>query len=57
MGIKFHKSIKLPLGITLHISKTGMSLSKRIGPVTVNSKGKATINLGHGLRYEYKKKK
>lgn len=59
MGISFRKRIKIGEGTYLNVSKKGVSVSKKVGNVTVNSRGKATVNLGHGLTYRksIKKKK
>ena len=52
MGISFRKRIKIGEG-------TYLNVSKKVGNVTVNSRGTATVNLGHGLNYRksIKKKK
>ena len=40
-------------------NRFGITVSKKVGNVTVNSRGTATVNLGHGLTYRksIKKKK
>ena len=59
MGISFRKRIKIGEGTYLNVSKKGVSVSKKVGNVTVNSRDTATVNLGHGLTYRksIKKKK
>lgn len=59
MGISFRKRIKIGEGTYINVSKKGVSVSKKVGNVTVNSRGTATVNLGHGLTYRksIKKKK
>ncbi|MBO6232994.1 MAG: DUF4236 domain-containing protein [Clostridia bacterium] len=52
MGFSFFKRIKIFKDTYLNISKSGVSVSKKMGPVTVNTKGKASVNLGNGLRYQ-----
>lgn len=49
MGISFRKRIKIGEGTYLNVSKKGVSVSKKVGNVTVNSRGTATVNLGHGI--------
>ncbi len=57
MGISYHKRVKIDKGTFLNISKSGVSVSKKLGKVTVNSKGNVTVNLGNGLTYRINKKK
>ena len=59
MGISYRKRIKIGDGTFLNISKSGISISKKVWKVTINSKGTATVNLGNGLTYRnsIKKKK
>lgn len=50
MGIYFRKKIKLPDGTTINLGKNGISsISKKVGNVTINSKGTITANLGNGV--------
>ena len=49
MGIFFRKRTKLGKDSWLNWSKTGVSGSKRIGPVTINSRGGFSVRLGKGL--------
>ena len=51
MGLSFRKTIKLGKKTSLNVSKTGVSASRRMGPVTVNSRGKVTVRLGKGLTW------
>lgn len=57
MEISYHKRVKIGKGTFLNISKSGVSVSKKLGKVTVNSKGNVTVNLGNGLTYRINKKK
>ena len=58
MGLQFFKSVKLGKHLRLNFSKKGISVSTKIGPVTINSNGRKTVNLGNGVKYvSYKKKK
>lgn len=51
MGFSFRKTIKLGKRTNVNVSKTGVSASRRMGPVTINSRGKVTIRLGKGLTW------
>ncbi|GAB2749786.1 DUF4236 domain-containing protein [Sinomonas soli] len=51
MGFIFRRTAKLGKNTWLNISKSGASVSRRIGPVTVNSRGKIRIRLGKGLSW------
>ncbi len=57
MGFNFRKRIKIGDGTFLNISKRGVSISKKVGKTTLNSKGKITINFGNGLTWTSSKKK
>ncbi|MDO4282750.1 MAG: DUF4236 domain-containing protein [Clostridia bacterium] len=52
MGIYVRKRINLGNGMTLNIGKKGVSVSKKIGNTTINSKGNITVNLGNGIIYK-----
>lgn len=52
MGLIFRRTKKIGKNTRLNISKTGASVSHRKGPVTVNSRGKATIRLGKGISFK-----
>lgn len=56
MGLQFYKSIKLGKHLRLNFSKKGISISTKVGPVTINSNGRKTINLGNGVKYTSKKR-
>ena len=51
MGISYRKRIKIGDDTYLNISKSGISVSKKVGKATINSKGMTTINLGNGITY------
>lgn len=57
MGIFFRKRTKLGKDSWLNWSKSGVSGSKRFGPVTINSRGGFSIRLGKGLNYRGRWKK
>ena len=51
MGFYFRKRVRLGKGSWLNISKRGVSASQRIGPLTVNSRGRTNVRLGKGVGY------
>lgn len=53
MGFKFRKRIKICKGVNLNISNKGISTSVKVGRTTINSRGRVTHNLGHGLSYTH----
>ena len=59
MGILFNKRVKVAKNTNLNVSKSGLSVSKKVGAVTVNSRGKASIRVAPGLSIKLggKKKK
>lgn len=50
MGLIFNRRKKIGRRTTANFSRSGVSLSRRMGPITVNSRGRATIRLAKGLR-------
>lgn len=52
MGLIFRKRKKLSKNVTANLSKSGISLSGKAGPLTVNSRGRATVRLGKGLSFK-----
>lgn len=57
MGISYRKRIKIGDGTYLNVSKSGISVSQKVGKTTVNSRGTTTINLGNGVTYRTSNKK
>lgn len=51
MGISFRKRVRLGKGQALNLSKSGASVSKRFGRVTVNSRGRFSIRIFKGVTY------
>lgn len=51
MGWVFRKRIRTGRSSWLNVSKRGVSASKRVGRVTVNNRGRATIRIAPGLSY------
>ena len=52
MGLTWSRRKKLGRTMTLNLSKSGVSISKRIGRLTLNSRGRASIRLGKGFRFK-----
>ncbi|MEA9997833.1 DUF4236 domain-containing protein [Cryobacterium sp. RTS3] len=55
MGFFFRKQIKLGKSAHVNVSKTGMSVSKKLGPVTLNSRGGGRVRLAKGLTFRFGK--
>ncbi|MBT2501410.1 DUF4236 domain-containing protein [Curtobacterium sp. ISL-83] len=53
MGLIFRSRRKVAPGVTANVSKHGMSLSEKVGPVTLNSRGRVTVRLGKGLSFRF----
>jgi hypothetical protein len=51
MGFSYRKRIRTGKRSWLNISKRGISGSGRLGPFTVNSRGRTSLRLGKGLSY------
>lgn len=51
MRFVFFKKVNLGKGVSMNIGTRGISFSKKIGKVTLNSGGGFFINLGKGLGY------
>lgn len=56
MGFRFQRRIKILPGIYLNASKSGMSMSAKAGPLTLNSRGTATVGArgtGMSIRHNF----
>lgn len=51
MGLSFRKRFNLGKGSSVNVSGRGISATKRLGPITINSRGRITIRLGKGLTW------
>lgn len=49
MGIQYRKRLKLGPGLFGNVSRRGVSVSKRVGRVSVNSRGRVSVRLLPGL--------
>lgn len=55
MGLTWRKSIRLGKLARLNLSKSGPSLSTRLGKrVSINSRGRGSIRLGKGISWRFK---
>jgi len=57
MGISYRKRIKIGKNTYVNLSKSGVSISQKVGKTTINSRGQVTVNLGNGIVYRKKLKK
>jgi hypothetical protein len=53
MGFSFSRRKSLGKGKTVYVSKSGVSVSKKAGPLSVNSRSKGSIRLGKGIRFKF----
>lgn len=51
MGLQFRKRKKIGKDSWVNVSGSGASMSKKIGPVTFNSRGGVWVNLPGGLTF------
>lgn len=54
MSLSWRKSKRVGKGLTLNMSKSGPSLSQRLGPFSVSSRGRVSLRLGKGLTWRGK---
>jgi Protein of unknown function (DUF4236) len=54
MGFRYRKRINLGGGKSINLSKSGPSMSQRVGPFTFNSRGRSTVRFGNGMSYSSK---
>lgn len=54
MGLIYRRRVRTGKRNWLNISKSGVSASERVGPVTVNSRGGMRIRLGKGFSFRIK---
>ncbi len=51
MGWRMRRSYRIAPGVRLNVSKSGVSTSSKLGPVTVNSRRGATVRVAKGMSY------
>ena len=54
MPFTFQKRKKVGKKTTANISKSGVSLSKKAGPVTLNTRGRGSVRIGKGVGFKFK---
>lgn len=54
MGLSYRRRVRTGRGSWLNLSTHGLSASRRVGRVTVNSRGGLRIRLGKGLFWRLK---
>lgn len=54
MGLVFNRRKRMGKGTSLNVSKSGASVSKRAGRVTVNSRGRGSVRIAKGIRFRFK---
>jgi hypothetical protein len=53
MPFYVRKSASLGRGTRVNLSKTGLSVSKRVGRVTANSRGRVSVRILPGLSFRF----
>ncbi|WIB65418.1 DUF4236 domain-containing protein [Curtobacterium sp. MCBD17_040] len=51
MGLIYRKTIRAGKNTRVNMSKSGVSVTKKLGPVTINSRGHISIRLAPGLSF------
>ena len=54
MGLIWRKSVRLGRKSRLNLSRSGASISRRIGPLTLNSRRRASLRLPFGFSFRKK---
>ena len=57
MGLVFNKRVRLSRGSRANISKRGVSVSQKVGRVTLNSRGGGSIRILPGLSFRFGKRR
>ena len=57
MGLIFRKRVALTRTARVNVSKRGVSVTKRAGRVTVNSRGRVTVRILPGLSFRLGKRR
>jgi hypothetical protein len=53
MGFIYRKRFRVGKRATVNLSKSGVSATERLGPVTLNSRGRISIRLLPGLTFRF----
>lgn len=55
MGLIFRRRLRVDDDTHVNVSGSGLSLTRRLGPVTVNTRGQGTLRLGvKGLAWKFR---
>ena len=54
MGFFFRKTKKVGKSTNVTVSKKGVSASKKVGPLSVSSRGNVSLRLGKGIGFRKK---
>jgi Protein of unknown function (DUF4236) len=54
MGFVFRRSLGLGRGRRVNLSRSGASMSQRLGRVTLNSRGRGSVRLLPGLSFRFR---
>ncbi|HEY3714377.1 MAG TPA: DUF4236 domain-containing protein [Jatrophihabitantaceae bacterium] len=53
MGLIFRKRVKLTDDTAVNVSRSGASVSRRVGRVTLNSRGGGRVRIAPGLSWRF----
>ncbi|GAB3790368.1 DUF4236 domain-containing protein [Nocardioides ungokensis] len=54
MGLAFYRRKRIGRGLNLNFSKSGASVTKKVGPLSLSSRRRGSIRLGKGLSWRFK---
>lgn len=54
MPFVWRKTVRGPAGTRVNLSRSGASVSKRLGRVTLNSRGRGSIRVLPGLSFRFR---
>jgi len=54
MGLVFSRRKRLGQGVNLNLSKSGASVTKKVGRVTLSTRGRGSIRIAKGLSFRFK---
>jgi hypothetical protein len=57
MGLSYRKRISLGKLFSLNISKSGVSVTARKGPLSLNTRGGGSVKIAKGLSYRFGKRR
>lgn len=53
-GLRLRKSKNLGKGTRVNYSKSGASVTKKAGPISINSRGRVTLRIAKGISFSKK---